>query len=228
VKLITDNHYHIWTDALHARQLSIQTTNRWNRGTYIRWTILTAWTALEIACQEALSFRRKLDDVILQKGYSKIDWGSGLWQRVSQIQELRKNIAHRFVSENDLFPNTQVAEETIIIIRKAITDIFLRCNKPAPSWTNDDFDDGWTTGVMSVHTTGYNSTYENRQDSIKITYVYKEKEITWAILEPGTDPQPNVEKLIENIRKPISTIRVYKNGEKIDELHYSTDKIRGT
>lgn len=54
LKLIENNHYHIWTDALHARALSHEASNRWDRGTYVRWTVMTAWVALEIACQDAL------------------------------------------------------------------------------------------------------------------------------------------------------------------------------
>jgi len=54
-KLVESNHYHIWTDAIHARELAKQTNNKWDRGTYVRWTLLTSWIALEMACQDALS-----------------------------------------------------------------------------------------------------------------------------------------------------------------------------
>ncbi len=54
LKLVENNHYHLWTDALYARALSREANNRWDRGTYVRWALLTAWIALEIACQDAL------------------------------------------------------------------------------------------------------------------------------------------------------------------------------
>jgi hypothetical protein len=38
LKLIENNHYHIWTDALHARALAHEASNRWDRGTYVRWS----------------------------------------------------------------------------------------------------------------------------------------------------------------------------------------------
>ena len=81
MKLIEDNHYHLWTDALHARQLAHQTNNKWDRGTYVRWTIITAWTVLEIACQDALEeknisyrFKQNLDKAIAAKSLPKLNW----------------------------------------------------------------------------------------------------------------------------------------------------------
>ena len=115
LKLIENNHYHIWTDALHARALSHEANNRWDRGTYVRWTLMTAWIALEIACQEALeepkisySFKDNLNKAIEEKSFSKLDWSQGIWQQVLQLQEFRKNCAHRFSQETDLFPDVAV------------------------------------------------------------------------------------------------------------------------
>lgn len=101
MKLIRDNHYHLWTDALHARELARQTNNKWDRGTYVRWAITTAWTVLEMACQDALddkkisySFRENIDKAITSKALPKLDWGKGIWQKVSAIQTLRINCVH--------------------------------------------------------------------------------------------------------------------------------------
>jgi len=65
-KFIDCNHYLLWTDALHLRKLASQTKSKWDKATYIRTTILLAWTVLEIACQDSLnkldisySFKRK-------------------------------------------------------------------------------------------------------------------------------------------------------------------------
>ncbi|MBW2165402.1 MAG: hypothetical protein JRG74_04680 [Deltaproteobacteria bacterium] len=38
-KLVESNHYHLWTDALHDRKLTHQTSNKWDRGAYVRWTM---------------------------------------------------------------------------------------------------------------------------------------------------------------------------------------------
>ena len=92
-KIIDSPHYHIWTDALHARALAHQAKNKWDRGTYVRWVVTTAWTALEIACQDALnqpsisySFKKNLDEAIAQQNFKKIVWGSGIWQRVTALR----------------------------------------------------------------------------------------------------------------------------------------------
>lgn len=70
-KIVENAHYHIWTDALHGRALARQAQNRWDKGTYVRWVIMTAWTAFEMACEDGLekpgigrSFRRNLDNAI--------------------------------------------------------------------------------------------------------------------------------------------------------------------
>lgn len=67
-KVVESPHYHLWTDALHARSLARQAHNKWDRGTYVRWCVNTSWTALEVACQDSTedpnisySFRKNLD-----------------------------------------------------------------------------------------------------------------------------------------------------------------------
>jgi hypothetical protein len=74
-KIVTSPHYHLWTDALHGRALARDAHNKWDRGTYVQWTVTTSWTVLEIACQDALgepnisySFRRNLDASIKAQG----------------------------------------------------------------------------------------------------------------------------------------------------------------
>ena len=102
-KLIDCNHYLLWTDALHLRKLASQTKSKWDKATYVRTTILLAWTVLEIACQESLrkpaisySFKRNIDEALSEQNLSPLNWGNGIWQKVTQLQELRKNIVHRF------------------------------------------------------------------------------------------------------------------------------------
>ena len=190
-KIVKSNHYHIWTDALHARQLSKQTNNKWDRGTYVRWTILTAWVALEIACQDALGnlkisyhFRKEIDDTLSSKNLPALDWGKGIWQKVYDIQKLRNNIAHRFQSENDLFLDSSVADYTINTIRKAIQAIYSHSGKATPKWINDNFDEGWTTGTIQGHGTCISSPYYKNKDAIKISYLYKGHEYDYDYLAP--------------------------------------------
>ena len=57
----------------------------------------------------------------------------------------------------------------------------------------------------------------NNPNSIKVAYVYKDREYVTEVLPPGSDPVPSVEDLIENIRIPISSIKVYQGNKLIYE-----------
>ena len=127
-KVVETPHYHLWTDALHARSLAHQANNRWDRGTYVRWCVNTSWTALEVACQDATgdpnisySFKRNLEAALKQQNLPAIDWGKGIWQKVMTLQQTRKNYVHRFVSETDLFQNADVADDAIKTTRQALS-----------------------------------------------------------------------------------------------------------
>ena len=92
IKLVDSLVYHIWTDALHGRELARQTTNAMNRGTYVRWAIMSAWAAFESACADALDahglgndFRRNFDKAVVAKGLPAVIWGNGTWQRVMKV-----------------------------------------------------------------------------------------------------------------------------------------------
>lgn len=234
-KLVDNNHYHLWTDALHARALAHQANNKWDRGTYIRWTLTTAWTVLEIACQDALEesnisyrFKENLDDAIASKSLSKINWSHGIWQKVRQTQEIRKDYVHRFALEKDLFPEAELADNVIQTIREAIKDIYARAGKVSPKWLDDDDDDrGWDRGRdfganLTVIRAGAD---ENDPDAIKIAYVYKDREYVSEILAPNADWRPYYEGLIRNIRGPISLVKVYRGSEVIEERNL---QIRGS
>lgn len=233
-KLVESNHYHIWTDAIHARQLSNQTSNKWDRGTYVRWTILTAWVALEIACQDALetssisySFQRNLNNAIASKNLPPLDWNQGIWQKVTKIQNLRKNTVHRFPSEKNVFPDSSVAETAIKVIREAIQEIYTHCGKNAPKWIEDDFDEGWTTGTFQWHGTITSSPYYEKKGAIKIAYVYKGREYVYDYLAPDTEINNPLENLFKGVGKPITAVRFYRDNELLVEYLYESSKVRG-
>lgn len=237
LKLIENNHYHIWTDALHARALSKETSNRWDRGTYIRWTIMTSWIALEIACQDALedpsisySFKKNLNGAIKKKSLPELDWGQGIWQQVLTLQGRRKSCVHRFSQESDLFPEVCIADEAITTVRKAITTIYSHVGKDTPLWVRDNEDQGWCNKGITVFANAYTTppgVDEKASDTIKVTYIYKDKECIRDVLAANTDPNPYVDKLIDSIGLPINGIKVYKGEEVIQEIQFPMDKIRG-
>ena len=83
-KILESSHYHLWTDALHARALAKQANNRWDRGTYVRWAVTTAWTVLEMSCEDALAtggigrrFRENLDAACEANGIPPLEGAAG-------------------------------------------------------------------------------------------------------------------------------------------------------
>lgn len=233
-KLVESNHYHIWTDAIHARQLAKQTSNKWDRGTYVRWTLLTSWIALEMACQDALSdknisykFKENLDSAVANNQLPPLDWSKGIWQKVIKVQNLRKDIAHRFASEKELFPETEIAAEAIQVIREAIRSIYEHCGRTSPSWVEDDCDEGWTTGTMQLHGTFTSSPYANNEAAIKVAYVYKGIEYIWDYLAPDTDIDQPIENIFKGPGKPITAVRLYRGNDILVEYLYDATRIRG-
>jgi hypothetical protein len=226
-KLVTSTHYHVWTDALHARELARQAQNKWDRGTYVRWTVNTAWTALEIACEDALGvtgigrrFKMNLVAAVAANSLPQLDWGSGVWQQVLKVHSRRKSYVHINVPQNDLFPDVSEAEEAICILRDAIKTIYSHAGKQPPAWVEDDADRGWPEedrvfGVLSLGLPP--GVDENDPGVTKITFFMKGREWEWAELPPGEDPEPHIQELITNARSPICWVRIYRAKQLIEE-----------
>jgi len=125
-----------------------------------------------------------------------------------------------------------MADNAIAIVRQAITSIYNHVGENAPPWVNDDTDQGWANkGGISVFGNIYTTTSgvdENAPDTIKVTYIYKDKECMRDVLPAETDPNPHVDRLIETIGLPISGIKVYRGKDIIQEIQFPMDKIRGT
>jgi len=227
VRSVESPHFHLWTDALHARELARQAQNRWDKGTYVRWAIITAWTVLEMTCDEALSttgigrrFRANLDEALSAGNLEPVDWGRGLWQQVAHLHELRKEYVHRNLSQKRLFAPVEEAENAISVVRAAINDLYRRARKPAPAWIEVDDDPGWDSGSGGgLHAMIMRAGADpEAPDSVKIAYVHKDREYVTEVLPGGSDPAPVVERLIACIRIPISAIRVYVGRELVDEV----------
>jgi len=219
-------HYHLWTDALHARALANQANNHWDRGTYVRWAIITGWSVLEMACRHALedhkigySFKRDVDNTIEAKGFHKLDWSKGTWQNVTSLQSVRKSYVHVNIPQQDLFPPTETADWAVSTIREAVKAIYLHCQKCEPIWVNDNQDRGWDKGSISIgHMTLTQSGAQNNTEAIRIAYVYKEKEYVSNVCVQGTDYEDLMNELLKRINIPISAVRAYRGNELIKEL----------
>lgn len=229
-KLVDGPRYHLWSDALHARALAREAENDWDRGAYVRWTITTAWTVLEKCCSDALqdkdigySFKKNLDNALNKRGLPSLSWGSGLWQRVATLQEVRKDIVHRDPPPHVLFIPAAEGDKAISIVREAVKFIFQHAGQPSPSWIDDDQDRGWAGpkggfqfGITTVRVTSPNS---DGPGSFRVAVVFKGEERTVLELGPNEDPQAHVERLISNANAeaPISGIKVYRDGILIEE-----------
>lgn len=217
-KIVDSAHYHVWTDALHARELARQAKNDWDRGTYVRWSITSAWTALEMVCGDTLGtegigrrFKDNLDAAIAKNGLPSLNWGSGIWQRIAAIHQVRKDLVHINASQASLFPPVELAENAINHIRAAIVDLSGMMENPAPLWIQDDEDRGWdkgkgTVGHAMVVRAGVDPDSPN---AVRIGYVYKGEEHICEILRDGTNPEQSISQLIQTIRVPVSRVRAY-------------------
>ncbi len=222
LKLVETPHYHLWTDALHARSLARQARNRWDRGTYVRWTITTAWTVLEMACEDALEttgigrrFPENLNNDLAKKNFPPLEWGQGVWQKVSVVHKARKQYVHINASQKELFPEVIEAEKAIQHLRDAIKSIYIHVGKTPPAWVEDDEDPGWDGGISSFANAmvTHQGVSADDPNAIKIAYVYKDKEYITEICSPDTDPTPLLEDLIRRLRRPVSAVRAYRGTQ---------------
>ena len=226
--IVDSTQCHLWTDALHTRQLARDASNRWDRGTYVRMCVTTSWTALEVACQDALNcadigyrFKKHLDRAIAAALLPSIDWSTGLWQNVRQLQELRKSYAHKFASLSDMFPPELIANEAIETVRMAIEDIFSRAGRNAPAWIGIDNSRGWQARSRlagSVLTTGHAGVKLDDPLAVRVYLVIGGEEKLTTVLPAGHDPSQEVSHLLRNVHEPISGIRVYENGDLRQDL----------
>lgn len=232
-KVVESPHYLLWTDALHARALARGANNQWDRGTYVRWCVITSWAVLEIACQDATnnsrigySFKDDLNSAIEKLGLGPLDWGKGIWQDVRMQQEKRKGYVHRFLSEKEFFPAANAADDAIQTVRKAVVAIYEHVKRPVPPWTADDEDRGWyvretARGTLTVVQAGAN---EEDDQTLYIRSVVHGQERTSNVLPAGTQWQPYCDDLIQRAQSPIERVRVYRGQELI---HDQGTKMRG-
>lgn len=217
-------HYHIWTDALHGRRLALEASNEWDRGTYVRWTIASAWTAFETTCEHLTGsrglgnrFKDNFNEALDAVDAPRPDWGYGLWQDVLDVYRLRKDYVHPGVSQDQLFAHVDEAERAIAVLRRAIKDVYSRTETPEEPWPNDDEDpiDPRKEGV--AHSTLIRAG-ASRESGVRICYVLLGKEHEHQITGPHADHIRLMEELLHQIRVPISAVRAYRGGELIDEI----------
>lgn len=224
IRSVDSPHYHVWTDALHARHLAETTANDWDRGTYVRWAINSAWTAFEMACEEVLSasglgmrFKDRFDEACTAKGISVPDWGSGLWQQVLVVYGLRKDYVHPRVDQDRLFAAVDEAQTAITVLREAVNKIHSMAGEPAPEWVEDDQNPMEPGGFLAHGTVIKAGVDPDGPETIKITYVFRDQEHTSEVLPPGSDFLPRMEDLLRRILIPVTAIRAYRGAQVVEE-----------
>ena len=226
--IVDSTECHLWTDALHSRQLAREAMNKWDRGTYVRMCVTTSWTAIEVACQEALAcanigyrFKENLDRAVASASLPPIDWSTGIWQKVRLLQELRKSHIHRFASLSDMFPLASIADDAIETARMAIERIFAHVGQPPPTWTGLDEARGWqvrSSFGTAVLTTGHAGVQIADPLTVRIVMVIDGEEKLTTVLPAGYDPSSEVAQLFQSASVPINGIRVYEDGELKQDL----------
>lgn len=220
--LVDSSQCHLWTDALHMRELARAARNKWDRGTYVRNCVATSWIALETSCQDALSsnaigysFKANMDKAIADLSLPPIDWSFGLWQQVRALQETRKGYVHRFLALRDMFPPAMVAENAITTVRSAVIDIYGRTQKSEPDWVHIDTSRGWDAasqfGSASISQAHLGASFDD-PNTTRVYLVIGGEEILTSVFPPGHDARQTVEELIKSVNVPIEGIRVYDNG----------------
>jgi hypothetical protein len=237
IRSVETPHYHIWTDALHGRHLARETANDWDRGTYVRWTIASAWTAFESVCEHltgdtslGIRFKERLNEALRDRGFSPPDWGSGLWQDVLRIYRLRKEYIHPNVAQERLFAPVEEAEKAIATLRFAIKDMYSRTGTPQEAWPDDDQNpiDPRKGFVAHLTVVGHGTVVEGgarREDALRICYVMNGQEYEERLMQPGKDYRLYVDELLRKIVVPISAVRVYRGNEQVEEI---VIKMRGS
>lgn len=223
--LVDSSQCHLWTDALHMRQLAREAHNKWDRGTYVRSCVTTAWIALETSCQDALlnarigyRFKDDVDQAMSNLSLSQLDWSTGLWQQVRALQKTRKGYVHRFLSLEDMFPSATVADEAIATVRNAIVDIYAQAGKSEPDWVHIDTVRGWGApsnfGTPTVSQAHFGSSFDDPKTT-RVYIVIRGEERLTSVFPSGHDARSTIEELLKSVKVPIEGVRVYDNGVQI-------------
>jgi hypothetical protein len=210
--------YHIWTDALHARELARTTQGFWDRGAYVRWSVTSAWTTFEAVAGAALNyslggnFKSKLKNA-LAKHEIPLDWQLSPWADIGELYDAARN---RFVhSAKEPLPPLELAEHAVETVRKGIREVYTLLDRAVPRWIDQDTAAGWQ-GRRGMFGTGY-LTVQGADPTSPDTIVggYIDGKGVFCPLyyeKPDSDPVQIAEKVLEalNISSGATAVRVLR------------------
>ncbi len=215
-------------DKMLARWRAEVSQCRWDRGAFVRWTVVTAWMTFERACCDAVGdpkaskgLRERLAKIFQKKGFEAIDWKSGIWADVVAVQTQRHKYIHRELDRQDLFAEVGFAENAVTVIRKGIIAIYATVGKQHPLWADCD-EVPWRLGGSSAWATVSSAGADQDPLARRIMAVHGDAEWETRILRSDEDPWPFVAELATNVRVPISAIRIYSGESLLEEIPCQT------
>lgn len=164
-------------------------------------------------------FKEDVNNAVSNLGLSEVDWGKGIWQKILQLKEVRKKYIHTNPNRDKLFLDCSLSDYYVYGIQQGIIAIYEHAEKPLPKWVYYFDDRGWDYGEGSIAhgTVIREGANEEDTNSIIVKYVYKGKEYKSEILPPNADYLSVVSDIADNIRIPITHIKVYQRCEVIFE-----------
>jgi hypothetical protein len=194
---------------------------KWDCGTFTRWTVITAWMAFERACSNAVrapklghSFNKGLDEALEALGAEPVNRGEKLWQQVERVRQLRILYVHKDCEPEELAHDADIAKFAIATLRKALIDLHLRVGTPHPAWIECD-DVPMPLGGSSCWPTVVHPGTDDDPEAIRIVAVYGGEERENSRMRHDHDPWPEVERLVNSVRVPITAVRLY-SGERLE------------
>jgi hypothetical protein len=238
IKLIDSTQYHLWSDALHARQLARTATDEWDRGAYVRWAVNTAWTAFENYATDVLeprnrgnSFKEMFKAALASRSLPAVNWGVGIWKRVLEIYASRNKFTH-VAAKTDvdvLRPRTSVAENAVATMREAVKALAAHAGVASPAWVEDDAGAPFSvcTSDLAMATGHGQRADPNDPEHIRITYVWNDTEHINTYAPPGTAWEPLMDSLEKGLNVPATAIRAYRGPKLLAERKLTSRRSDG-
>ena len=242
-----DSVSHLWSDALFARRRARESDDRsnapnkqgkdlanalqevrrnqnlWERGSFVRWTVSTAWSTMEQLFKVELGLPSLhgipavLEEKMLAKGFIPIQSLSPLWLRIDGLRRERNAFTHGSLTYQQRMAPLDLADQAIRDCRSAVLDSFSCIGRTAPSWIHQDDVPGnvpTSIGVLSVS----GSDLHAAGDPVRIVAIFGGEEFGSRELRGDEDPYPHVQQMIESSIVPLDGVRIYRGQALEDEF----------
>jgi hypothetical protein len=215
-KIISANHHNDLSGISISRDEAELRHITWDLGSYVRWTVVTAWMAFVRTAETATTSQdlsrnmlKNLPRTIAPTLQEQAFWDSYPWCDVNRIRQERNKFIHKALDNSDLFPDVQLAEDAILTLRNGMKAIYASVGQASPPWIECDTvadPPSGSSAVLQLISSGANEDPQR----LRVVYVHGGGETPSTILYSTEDPWPIVEGIAVNVRVPIEAIRIYK------------------